>query len=233
MYTDNATAWSRPLSRLLYRIHMPELTFNNLSEDRKKEILNVSFEEFALSDYESASLANIIKKLDIAKGSFYRYFKNKSDLYFYLSQFADAQVAINFSRHFDNSGGDFFQDWTNFIMSLSGIEETYPMLLRFRFRAAFEQSREVTSIQNKEKHQDRTRIISNMIRTYQEKGMVSKEIDLDFLSLLMVFYNFAISEYINLKYEIPENSPIYPVNKTSYMQDIVKCIDMIKRGVKA
>lgn len=212
---------------------MPELTFNNLSEDRKKEILNVSFEEFALSDYESASLANIIKKLNIAKGSFYRYFKNKSDLYFYLSQFADSQVAINFSRHFDNSGGDFFQDWTNFIMSLSGIEETYPMLLRFRFRAAFEQSREVTSIQNKEKRQDRTRIISNMLRTYQEKGMISKEIDLDFLSLLMVFYNFAISEYINLKYEIPDNSPIYPVNKASYIQEIVKCIDMIKRGVKA
>lgn len=212
---------------------MPELTFNNLSEDRKKEILNVSFEEFALSDYESASLANIIKKLNIAKGSFYRYFKNKSDLYFYLRQFADTQVAINFSHHFDNSGGDFFQDWANFIMSLSGIEETYPMLLRFRFRAAFEQSREVTSIQNKEKRQDRTRIISNMLRTYQEKGMISKEIDLDFLSLLMVFYNFAISEYINLKYEIPDNSPIYPVNKASYIQEIVKCIDMIKRGVKA
>ena len=212
---------------------MPELTFNNLSEDRKKEILNISFEEFALSDYESSSLANIIKKLNIAKGSFYRYFKNKSDLYFYLSRFADAQVAINFSRHFNNTGGDFFQDWINFIMSLSEIEETYPMLLRFRFRAAFEQSREVTSLHNIEKRQDRTRIISNMLRMYQENGLVSKEIDLDFFSLLMVFYNFAISEFINLKYEIPHNSPIYPVNKESYMQDIVNCIDIIKRGIKA
>lgn len=212
---------------------MPEFTFNNLSEDRKKEILNISFEEFALSDYESSSLANIIKKLNIAKGSFYRYFKNKLDLYFYLSEFADAQVAINFSRHFTNTGGDFFQDWINFIMSLSEIEEAYPMLLRFRFRAAFEQSREVTSIHNLEIRQDRTRIINNMLRMYQEKGMVSKEIDLNFLSLLMVFYNFAISEYINLKYEIPDNSPIYPINKESYMLDIVKCIDIIKHGVKA
>lgn len=212
---------------------MPEFTFNNLSEDRKKEILNISFEEFALSDYESSSLASIIKKLNIAKGSFYRYFKNKLDLYFYLSEFADAQVAINFSRYFTNTGGDFFQDWINFVMSLSEIEKTYPMLLRFRFRAAFEQSREVASIHNIEKRQDRTRIINNMLRMYQEKGMVSKEIDLNFLSLLMVFYNFAISEYINLKYEIPDNSPIYPINNESYMQDIVNCIDIIKRGVKA
>ncbi len=211
---------------------MPEITFYNLTEDRKKEILNVSFEEFALSDYESASLANIIKRLNIAKGSFYRYFKNKSDLYFYLSQFADAQVATNFSRHLNNAGGDFFQDWIDFILSLSEIEETYPMLLRFRFRAAFEQSREVASLHSTEKRQDRTRIITNMLRMYQEKGMVRQDIDLEFFSLLMVFYNFAISEFINLKYEISHNSPIYPVDKERYMQDVVNCINIIKRGIK-
>jgi len=35
---------------------MPQKTFFNLSEKRRKEIINVSFEEFALYDYESASL---------------------------------------------------------------------------------------------------------------------------------------------------------------------------------
>ena len=67
---------------------MPLQTFLNLPEERRKMILDVAFEEFALHEYKVASIGNIIKKLEIAKGSFYRYFENKKALYFYLLDYA-------------------------------------------------------------------------------------------------------------------------------------------------
>ncbi|MCW3466008.1 TetR/AcrR family transcriptional regulator [Chitinophaga nivalis] len=59
-------------------------TFLNLPHKRQQQIINTAVEEFALKEYESASLSAIVQKLALAKGSFYRYFKNKEHLYRYL-----------------------------------------------------------------------------------------------------------------------------------------------------
>ena len=60
-------------------------TFKNLPPERQEEIILVSLEEFALHEYETASLSAIISKLDLAKGSFYRYFENKHRLLIYIT----------------------------------------------------------------------------------------------------------------------------------------------------
>ena len=53
----------------------------NLTEERKKEIIDTCLREFALHDYNEVSLSKIIAELGLAKGSFYRYFETKRDLY--------------------------------------------------------------------------------------------------------------------------------------------------------
>ena len=63
---------------------MPKKTFFNLSEERQNEILNIAYEEFVKNSYKHASLNIIIKNSGVAKGSFYRYFSDKMDLYKYL-----------------------------------------------------------------------------------------------------------------------------------------------------
>ncbi|MFK7922319.1 MAG: TetR/AcrR family transcriptional regulator [Bacteroidia bacterium] len=67
-------------------------TFERLKAARKAEILKVSLTEFALHDYESASVSRIVKRLGISSnGTFFRYFKTKRDLYFWLMQEATNQ----------------------------------------------------------------------------------------------------------------------------------------------
>ena len=211
-------------------IILPQKTFLNLPENRRKEILNACFEEFALNDYESASLSSIISKLGLAKGSFYRYFESKLDLYNFLCQFANSLVAANFVRYLNGSGKDFFQDWAGFFLSLSEIEKEYPMAIRFRFKAAFEQSSEVSGQQNIEKPLERMKFMSDVLRKYQENGLIRKDIDLDFFSLLMTFFNFTLSEYIGIKYKIPQTSPLYSVDHEILKQDTEKLLDIVRRG---
>lgn len=210
---------------------MPQETFLNLSEDRKKEIINIGFEEFAQNDFDSASLASIIKKLNLAKGSFYRYFNTKLDLYIFLGQFADTLVANKFVQYLNSSGKDFFQDWTSFFLSLREIEKEYPMAIRFRFKTAFEQSKLLVSVDRMEKNQNRTRFMCGILKSYQEKGLIRKDIDLEFFSLLMTFFNFALSEYINIKYEIPFTSPVYALNEENLKKDVMNSVNIIKNGV--
>jgi AcrR family transcriptional regulator len=63
---------------------MPKPTFINLQKDKKTKFLAVALDEFALNDYDHASITRIVKVLNIAKGSVYQYFENKKDLYLYL-----------------------------------------------------------------------------------------------------------------------------------------------------
>lgn len=65
---------------------MPSLTFRNLPASKKHAFTKMAFEEFAGKEYHEASVSNIVRKLDIAKGSVYQYFSNKLDLYKYLTR---------------------------------------------------------------------------------------------------------------------------------------------------
>ena len=60
---------------------MPKDTFLNLSREKRKLIEEAAFNEFAEHGFDNASINRIVKRADIAKGSFYQYFEDKGDLY--------------------------------------------------------------------------------------------------------------------------------------------------------
>ena len=53
----------------------------NKAAQRKKEILEASFEVFAEKGYHATKISDIAEKLNIGHGTFYRYFKNKLDIF--------------------------------------------------------------------------------------------------------------------------------------------------------
>jgi TetR/AcrR family transcriptional regulator len=83
---------------------MPKQTFFNLSEEKRELITSLAIEEFAEHDYDLASISRIVAQAKIAKGSFYQYFENKRDLYFYLLDLAAKEkVALLRSEQPQNS----------------------------------------------------------------------------------------------------------------------------------
>ena len=71
---------------------MPKPTFSRLAEPKRKSFINEAYKEFSLQQYEAASITNLVKSLDIAKGSVYQYFDDKEDLYNFLVLDADNQL---------------------------------------------------------------------------------------------------------------------------------------------
>jgi AcrR family transcriptional regulator len=63
---------------------MPYPTFYKLDENKQNIILNQAKIEFSNYLFEDASINRIIKEINLSRGSFYLYFKNKEDLYFYM-----------------------------------------------------------------------------------------------------------------------------------------------------
>ena len=63
---------------------MPQQTFFNLPEEKRRQILQVAIDEFAENEYDNVSISRIVARAGIAKGSFYQYFTDKDDLYGHL-----------------------------------------------------------------------------------------------------------------------------------------------------
>ena len=62
---------------------MPTSTFFHLPVEKQKRLLEAARIEFSRTSLQDASIANIVKIAEIPRGSFYQYFKDKEDLYFY------------------------------------------------------------------------------------------------------------------------------------------------------
>jgi len=63
---------------------MPKDTFYNLKEEKRLKIYNAAVSEFAEYGFANASVNRIVKTSGIATGSFYQYFDDIKDLFFYV-----------------------------------------------------------------------------------------------------------------------------------------------------
>lgn len=61
---------------------MSKDTFNNLDKEKKKKIFENLKEFFQEEDLKNINVSGIVKKLGIARGSFYQYFEDLEDSYF-------------------------------------------------------------------------------------------------------------------------------------------------------
>ncbi|MTD38093.1 TetR family transcriptional regulator [Erwinia sp. CPCC 100877] len=88
---------------------MPKPTFFHLSETKRQRLIAAAKAEFSRTTLQEASVANIVKLAEIPRGSFYQYFEDKEDLYYYyfnlLSQTnkRDIEIALK------NADGDLFE----------------------------------------------------------------------------------------------------------------------------
>ena len=88
---------------------MPRDTFHNLPEHKRKLIEKTAISEFAEYGYDKASITRIVDRCGIAKGSFYQYFDDKKDLYFYLVTRVGEEKVKAISPVMERSGEyDFF-----------------------------------------------------------------------------------------------------------------------------
>ncbi|MFK5882958.1 MAG: TetR/AcrR family transcriptional regulator [Candidatus Izemoplasma sp.] len=87
---------------------MPKDTFFNLEPKKRKKILNAARKEFSRTPLDKVKISNIINHADIPRGSFYQYFENIDDLfYFFIEevQLERESFLLEFAR---KEAGDIF-----------------------------------------------------------------------------------------------------------------------------
>ncbi len=109
---------------------MPKQTFFNLPNEKKRVILEAAKQEFSEMTLQEASIANIIKRAQIPRGSFYQYFEDKDDIFLYLIEEGGKNVFERLISILENEKGDVFTSFEIwFKESVEALDD--PMMRKF------------------------------------------------------------------------------------------------------
>ncbi len=90
---------------------MPKQTFFNLPAEKQQTLIDSMKMEFSRVPFMNASIANIVKHAEIPRGSFYQYFEDKEDAFFYLFQKEMEDINTLFLTTLRKNNGDLFDSF--------------------------------------------------------------------------------------------------------------------------
>ena len=100
---------------------MPTSVFLELDEEKRSRIITAALNEFADKSFGLASTNTIVKSCGISKGSLFKYFESKEDLYFYLIDVVSARMAQDMADKISDLPTDIYER----VIAYSSLEISY------------------------------------------------------------------------------------------------------------
>lgn len=173
---------------------MPKETFFNLPEEKRQRIFQVALEEFAAHPYRQVSVNRIVRRAGIPKGSFYQYFGDKRDLFFYLLQRA-GEIKMRYLAPALQQAEqyDFFTLLRELYLHGLRMAEEHPLyvalgkrLLEDRVLYAELLAESVTATEDFFRH---------LLERAQARGEIRRDLDFNLVLWLVTLLNAQINEY--------------------------------------
>lgn len=90
---------------------MPKTTFFNLSEEKRNSVMNASKKEFSRVSLNEALVKNIVLDAGIPRGSFYQYFEDIDDCFYYVLDTYSKDIKQKLLLNLNNSKGDILKSY--------------------------------------------------------------------------------------------------------------------------
>ena len=88
---------------------MPNATFFRLPQEKQERLLQAAQEEFTRMNFAEASINRIVKEAKIPRGSFYQYFADKDDLFYFMLESMRESYVSKLYTALEQVEGDMFR----------------------------------------------------------------------------------------------------------------------------
>lgn len=199
---------------------MPLKTYYNLDQDKKSRIFHAGLLEFTYQEKDNASVNNIVRIANISKGSFYQYFKDKDDFYWFIvMKVFEGQLEI-YNQQLKQFQGDIFKTEESILDGFLDLLDDQK--IRYLVKNV---------------------LMNNYLGLQSRLLRKGSTVYIDNYDLLMVYgfkgYNIKTKEDFLLLYDLLRNIQTYSIGKL-VLEDISKQevkelyhkqIDMLKKGI--
>jgi AcrR family transcriptional regulator len=203
---------------------MPKETFYNLPEKKRDRILSTAVEEFATNSYDQASINRIVANAGIAKGSFYQYFEDKQDLFFYLLDLMVETKSTYISPYLQNPDQhDFFTLLREIYLSGLQFARDYPKYTEIGNRLLEDQNSAVFRKYSKSRSPIAEEYFTKLIDMAIDRKEIRNDIDRRLLVYMVASMNSMVIEY-HARYVSKQYDE-------TMMETLDTFIDFLKNGI--
>lgn len=177
---------------------MPKQAFLNLPDEKRDLIFSVAIREFSSSAYEKASINQICRESNMAKGSFYQYFEDKLDLYvFVMTRAIEAKIACFDLALKDFQGLELMEQMR--LLFMKGVEfaKAHPEYAALAEQFAKEKNERAASAVVKEGSRQSDSLFAQMIEQAIAKGEIDRNVDIKAFSSLLKSLNTIVNDYLS------------------------------------
>ncbi|WP_226035159.1 TetR/AcrR family transcriptional regulator [Aquibacillus saliphilus] len=170
---------------------MPKITFHNLSEEKRRLLLDAVQKEFSRVPLFQASIANIIKTAKIPRGSFYQYFEDKEDAYFYLLNKLTLQTNNKFLWILKKNDGNLFEAMPEFFQTMIEEDDNFNFLKNAFLNMNHKIENSLSEMFTKEENEDKFDVFREQIKR-SNLNVTSDEELLHLMKIIsaVTFHNF-------------------------------------------
>ncbi len=103
----------------------------DINNEKLNRIINCALEEFSKNKFEKASTNNIVKAANVSRGLMYHYFKDKQELFEFLTEFSITKLIEAFNEKFNWEETDLFNRIRQSVRIKLELCLCYPYLMDF------------------------------------------------------------------------------------------------------
>jgi len=218
---------------------MPKATFLNLPDEKRERILAVAYREFALHDYDQASLSRIVAELGIAKGSIYQYFQDKRDLYRYLLEQASVEK-LTYIQDAVEAGGerDFFESQRLLMLAGARFDLSFPHLSLIIYRAMRESADPEQAAVADELTLRSADFLQRYLAAAAEREEIRTDIDIELAAHVVNSLTLALEPFLRVKYGYSHLQQLVgrkrrtPFTQDQLEKDIDDLVSVMRSGLK-
>lgn len=205
---------------------MPMKLFTELDSEKQERILDAALKEFAEYGYENGSTNRIVKNCGISKGSLFKYFENKEDLYFYLIDTVSAEMAEETRVDIGKLSKDLYERVIEYSVTEISWYVTNPVKGRFMIGIASETGSDIGRKIIDRYGEKSTDIYETLLKGVDMSGLHSsrKEITDILRWVLMGFNNSFLMS-------IAGSSDDIETLKKSYLKQLKSHLKVLKSGL--
>lgn len=204
---------------------MPTNQFLNLQTEKQNRIIQVAIKEFAQNAYVSASTNRIVKECGISKGSLFKYFTDKEDLYFFILDTVMREMLGDIEGKVENLSTNLFQR----IIDYSALEISWyiknPDKGRLIMSAVAEKDEEICSKMAARYGARGENIYYELFAGIEGENLkINKEKIAELLKWVLEGFNKSFMKQANI------NKESFEQLKEKYTQELSEYIEILKTG---
>lgn len=207
---------------------MPTNLFLNLGAEKQNNIIQVSITEFAQNGFVNASTNRIVKECGISKGSLFKYFEGKEDLYFYVLDIVTGEML----QDIGSGIGDLSTELFRRIIDYSTLEISWyiknPIKGHLVIGATIENDEEIRNKTIERYGLKGEKIYYELLEGIEDEGFKqNKDRMVDILKWILEGFNKDFLEKADIKKDSFEQI------KEEYIQKLTDYMEILKRGFRS